>query len=270
MLNASITVYTALYGSYEKLVEQPISAHSNAKFICFTDDPDLCSDTWEIRVQEPALPHDSIRSARKVKILGFEDLDTDVSVWIDNRIVLKIRPERLVEMYLNDADLALPLHDHRLSVEAEFREVIAAGLDNRIKVREQLEFCTMIAPEVLSEAPLWTAIILRRKSLHLLTAMERWWDQVALFSRRDQLSVNYALKSAGLRVNTFHLPNMESEVHDWLRADKLPKRNDVLYNPGFHYSIGRHILDAVTGNRWSIRVRNKLQRILRSRMKDAP
>ena len=51
--------YTALIGSYERLQEQPEAKNTDIPFICLTDDPSLTSETWEVRLIEPAFerPH---------------------------------------------------------------------------------------------------------------------------------------------------------------------------------------------------------------------
>jgi hypothetical protein len=61
-------VYTALIGGYEVLNEQPIAATSSLPFICLTDDPELRSETWQIRRVEPLFGLDSIRSQREFKL----------------------------------------------------------------------------------------------------------------------------------------------------------------------------------------------------------
>ncbi len=260
MTSNAITVYTAIFGNYEGLVEQPAAVASDAKFVCFTDNADLVSTTWDIRVVEPALPYDSVRSARRVKILGFRELESDVSIWIDNRVILKVSPESLVQQFLSDNDIAIPSHDHRDSVHSEYREVMAAGLDSRQRVREQLQMMQRFAPRVLDETPLWTAIILRRRAGAVVFAMEKWWDQVAMFSRRDQLSCNFAMSTSKTRLRVIDIPNTESHLHQWLRADQLPKRNDVLYSQGSRYTFLQHLVDTLAGNSLIVKARNRMQR----------
>jgi len=67
-------VYTTLVGGYEALNEQPVAANSRFAFICLTDDPDLRSETWQIRRVEPLFRLDPIRSQRALKLLPHEHL----------------------------------------------------------------------------------------------------------------------------------------------------------------------------------------------------
>lgn len=49
-------VYTALLGRYEELNEQPTALNTDIPFICFTDDPNLVSETWQIHLVDPLFP----------------------------------------------------------------------------------------------------------------------------------------------------------------------------------------------------------------------
>src|SRR5215210_7134454 len=57
-------VFTALVGGYETLTEQPVAAESDFEFVCFTDDAELSSETWQIH-PERALDEVRARRARE-------------------------------------------------------------------------------------------------------------------------------------------------------------------------------------------------------------
>ena len=46
-------VYTVLMGRYEPLLEQHVASHFDTDLVCFTDDGDASSATWEIRHVDP-------------------------------------------------------------------------------------------------------------------------------------------------------------------------------------------------------------------------
>lgn len=216
-MSADLTVYTALLSGYEQLLEQPVAADSGARFVCLTDDPDLASDTWEIRQVRPAFPEDRIRSSRRLKILGYRELETDVSLWIDNSVLLQRDPVELVESWLTEhSDIALPMHSFRTTVTAEADAVIEERRARADDVRAQLGVYHRTAPEKLGTNPRWTAILARRRSADLDAAMERWWDHVCRYTPRDQLS--YVVSTAGVRERTVPIDNWTSEWHAWPRA----------------------------------------------------
>ena len=116
-------VYTVLFGGYEELSEQPIRQRSQLDFLCLTDDPDLRSDTWEIRVVEPFLYGDSVRSSREPKIRPHLHLHGhDVSLYIDNSVRLLEPPEVVIEMLLpGEKKLGVLEHSFRRHRRARVR-----------------------------------------------------------------------------------------------------------------------------------------------------
>lgn len=209
-------VYTALMGNYEQLNEQPLAASSEFDFICFTDDPDLVSETWTIRLVQARFSQDSIRSARYIKILGPELLkEYDESLWIDNTVQLRVAPEQLLQDWLSDADFAVPLHSFRDTVAGEFDAVNDAGLDDPPRIYEQLFAYAAANEHQLQDKPYWTALLARRHTHDIQETMRRWYDHVLRYSRRDQLSINHVLSITKLKVNGIEIDNHNSVFHQW-------------------------------------------------------
>lgn len=206
-------VVTALIDGYEPLAEQPIAARSDLRFICVTDDPALTSDTWEIRVVEPAFPRDPVRSARRIKILVHEYVpDCDETLFIDNAITLRERPETILDAVLADHDLALVRHSFRESLTDEFVVVADDGLDDPSRVYEQLMHYTAAYPEVLDQRPFSAGFIARRRTPVVEATMRTWFDHLLRYSRRDQLSLNVALALHGLEPTTLALDNADNPL----------------------------------------------------------
>ena len=222
-------VYTALMGSYEELGDQPIAATSSVPFICFTDNPTLRSASWDVRVVEPALPADSVRSARALKIRGHDALSGfDETLWIDNTVLLRKDPDELLDDWLSDTDFALPRHSFRGTVAAEFDAVVQAGLDDRARVYEQLNAYGSLSPEELTREALWTAILARRSTTQTKETMRIWLDNVLRYSRRDQLSIAFAIAASGQTVRTIDIDNWGSPWHEWpiaLKRQSKPRAN---------------------------------------------
>jgi hypothetical protein len=209
-------VYTALLGGHEELLEQPVARSSPVPFVCFTDDPSLRSDDWEIQLVEPALAADAIRSARALKILGHPRLDAfDETLWIDNRVRLRVDPTPLLDGWLLESELAVPGHSFRADVVTEFGAVLAAGLDEAARLYEQLTHYTVLAPDLLLAPAPWTGIVARRRTEAVATGMRQWLTHVFRYSRRDQLSFVQAMHETSTRWTSVKLDNLESEVHEW-------------------------------------------------------
>lgn len=212
-----ICVYTVLLGGYDALLDQPIGAQSEADFICFTDDSELTSQSWRTVSVEPFLPQDLHRSSRVYKILGHPMLeDYDVTICIDASVLLRARPEEIVaELLAADVDMAMAEHSFRDSVLDEFDEVVRLNYDDRARVYEQLTDYAIHQPEALTAKPLWGGLLVRRQTPSVAAAMRMWFDQVLRYSRRDQLSLPYALQRSGLAYRAVALDNFSSALHEW-------------------------------------------------------
>jgi hypothetical protein len=210
-------VYTILVGGYERLNEQPVAAESALPFICLTDDPGLKSETWQVVQIEPTFALDPIRSQRDLKTRPHLRLPSfDRSLYIDNSVILKVRPEVLFETWLADCSFALPLHSFRETVLDEFIEVAQLGLDDATRVFEQLNHYALGAPDVLEQKPWWSAILLRDHGDARVRAMsELWASHIFRYSRRDQLSINLAFHRTGLTPKAIEIDNHESPFHRW-------------------------------------------------------
>jgi hypothetical protein len=185
-------------------------------FICFTDDDSLTSSVWDLRVVTPLFPLDLQRSQRELKIRGCsETRGYDRTLYIDNSVTLKIPPRDFLDEWLEEHDVAVPLHSWRDTVRDEFAAVVAAGLDDLARVSEQLETYSEIAPGVLDEQPLWNGMIARRNTPAVHQVMNRWFDEVLRYSRRDQLSANYIFANAPISLARMELDNHDSPVHVW-------------------------------------------------------
>jgi hypothetical protein len=213
---ARLVVYTALVGGEEHLREQPVASASSADFVCLTDDPGLRSDTWQVVVVEPRLPTDPVRSARALKILGHPTLaGYDRSLWVDNAVELRARPETFVDEWLAQADVAAPLHTLYPTALAEAEASIDLGKDDHLRVFEQLAHYVRTSPASLEANPHWTGLLARRRTARVDAAMTTWWEHVLRYSRRDQLSFGVVMAGAGLLLNSVALGNLDSPLHRW-------------------------------------------------------
>ncbi|HEY4250762.1 MAG TPA: hypothetical protein VGM87_06165 [Roseomonas sp.] len=213
-------LYTVMMGGYERLNEQPVATHSTLPFICLTDDPALRSGSWDCHLVEPVFPRDPVRSQRDLKIRPHLHLPGFArSIYIDNTVILKEPPERLLELADPATGFLLPAHGSRETVLDEFLEVSRVGFDDSVRIFEQLHHYMLHGPEVLQERPWWTAIMVRdHRSARVRAMLEIWALHVMRYSRRDQLSVNTAFRAAGLQPTLLPVPLLDSDLHRWPEA----------------------------------------------------
>lgn len=212
-----LCVYTVVTGQSERLNDQPIANSSDVPFICLTDDPSLQSDCWQIRLISPTFGMDSIRSQRIWKLQPNRYLpEFDHSIYVDNSIVLTELPEKILERYAPTSGFAIFWHSFRNAVLDEFLEVLKDGLDDPARIFEQLNHYSAETPAVLEETPFWAGILIRQHENPAVIRMQDiWLAHVLRYSRRDELSVNWAFRAAKLAPDFHALDNHHSWFHVW-------------------------------------------------------
>jgi hypothetical protein len=229
----SRVVYSALIGNYEMVLPRHVEPEDDIDFLFLTDSPNVDPGRgWKIVEIEPRFARDSVRSARRIKIRGHEALaGYEQTLWLDNRVKLKGKAQPLFDL-LRDKDLVLPKHSYREKLAEEFSEVIRAGYDDPRAVREMYRMARDCG--VLDLKPFWTGMMLRKANAEVRECMEHWFELLLLTTRRDQLSINVALKAASsrLRVGTLDIDNLSSSYHEWLALAGLNRRKAVqLWRP---------------------------------------
>jgi hypothetical protein len=213
-----LAVYSVLFGRYESLIEQPVAASYGAHLVMFTDDPDLRSETWEVRYLAPRLPGDPARSSRWPKVFPHRLFpDHDVSLYIDNLVLLKRDPATMAnELLPPESDMASIRHGWRTDVLDEAAAVERLGLDAPWLVAEQLRHYAASDPESLRGGLLSNGVMLRRHHAPgVMAVMDRWWDQILRYSRRDQLSLPWCLRAEGLQPLVHELDNFDNDWWQW-------------------------------------------------------
>jgi hypothetical protein len=144
------------------------------------------------------------RNSRIYLALPHKFLDCEISMLISGEVFLKVPPERLVEEWLGDADMALFKHPWR---DCAHEEAVAA--EHRIKrpdemtiVREQQKHYKKIGfPAHCGTLP-ETAIIIRRHNKIVKDFCNAWWAEMCRWSYRDQVSFSVVLAEfPDLKVN---------------------------------------------------------------------
>lgn len=184
-------VYTAIYGGYDTLREQPVQPGFD--MVCFTDDPDLTSTQWRV-IHAPRRERHPRMSAKWLKAHPHKALpDYEHTVWIDGGV--QIQCEDFAETVLaasTDTGLSLIRHPwrDRVADEAKF----CADLDKyrHQPMMEQVEHYRRKGfPD---ESGLWAGGIIGRDSRRIIRTLgRRWWRENQRWTWQDQLSLAYLL-----------------------------------------------------------------------------
>jgi hypothetical protein len=196
-----IAVYTAIAGARDRLkTDQCRDGADFYAFVDFEGPDDLPTDSgWRF---DPVcrLFTDPRRNAKIHKILSHLYLPGyRYSIWMDGSVSLRVPAADLVRQFLDGADVAMFRHRWRRCAYD-----VAANC-----ARLHLDYEGLIAAQVAQlERRGWQrgagqhecAVILRRHTYAVERFNALWWADVCRFSRRDQISVEWAAAAAGLRI----------------------------------------------------------------------
>ena len=185
-------VYTAIFGDYEDLLE-PKVVNPNWDYICFTDNPNLTSNIWEIRLIDN-LELDNVRNARVVKILPHKFLkEYDYSIWVDAGFQIIGDIEEYIIKYSTGKSMLGFIHSDRVCVYDEATACINAKKDDEQIIENQIsKYKKECFPEHFGLIE--TGVLFRKHHDNdLIKVMEDWYSEVINFSKRDQLSFPYVL-----------------------------------------------------------------------------
>lgn len=211
-------IYTCITGGYDNLIQHNYQDH-NWDYICFTDNRQLLQKgkvgVWVIKpLQFKEL--DNVRNARWHKTHPHNLVNEyEYSIWLDGNI--NVTGDLLFNNAKKCIDehriISVPEHpkrkciyDEAITVKA-LRKDVPEVIDAEISELRKLNFPENIG---LNETNILFRFHNEKKCINI---MNDWFDFIQKFSRRDQLSFNYALWK-----NNYNMKNFS-------------EKKDVRYNP---------------------------------------
>jgi hypothetical protein len=205
-------IYTAIFGGKD-ILHESLFLPKGFDFVCFTDNKDLRSTHWNIRVVSPFLK-DPVRNARYYKIMAHQVLpEYEQSVWIDGNMIVKGNVDVWVKKYLSFSHFATFDHSKQkrrifkffwIQDKALARDCIYDELQQLVTRTEKGMYMDDIETMKKQVAKYQeegypkhnglavTMIMLRNHhDKKVIELMEAWWREIEHGSRRDQLSLNY-------------------------------------------------------------------------------
>ena len=196
-----LVIYTAISGDYDLLID-PIYVNPDYDYVCFTDNPNITSDVWDIRLMED-LELDNTRKSRLYKILPHKYLsDYKYSIWVDSGFILVGDLGEYVNQYRNTSNILAVSHSERDSVYQEMEAVIKAKKDNLPIIKKQIKryhkegFPDNIG---LIESGL---LFREHNNPKVINLMNDWYNEVINYSKRDQLSFSYVCWKNNFKFDT--------------------------------------------------------------------
>jgi len=219
-----ICVYTCITGNYDNLIEIK-KIDTNIDYICFTNNENLKSNTWDIKYIHEDL--DNLTLARKIKILGYKYLkEYGLLIWIDGAINI----EQPVTKFLNDCcdlnkyDMIAFKHKYRDCIYDEINECVRLNkesIDNAHRLEQFLQDNKYPKNNGLIES----TVLVRKNNLAVNKLMDDWYNMLFLYSRRDQLSFNYCLWKNPIRINFLNMYVFDNMYFKHSGHNKIKKTN---------------------------------------------
>lgn len=191
-------LYTVLTGGYDQLNEIPKKLADSERwdFICITDNPELSSETWKIRVVDNEQGLDPVRLSRLYKVHNhLVDSSHDLSIYVDANIRIRGDLDLFLSQALpSDESLGMLYHPFHSSLEQEVELCMRTVRDDPELLEKQ--FLNYTENEKFSDPypHINARLIVRRQGDPRVQAlMETWFNQLTLWSCRDQVSFNFSL-----------------------------------------------------------------------------
>lgn len=185
-----VVIYTVITGNYDSL-STPSFRSEGVDYLCFTNNRELQSDFWEIRHIEDGILND-VGLSRKPKILAHLYVgEYDTSIYVDAKYHIRGDLLEYARTYWGQSDMLSFPHFRRDSVYEEAAACIEEKKGSPYLLKRQLE--AYQKDDFPDDVGLFEngCIVRRHNSPQLIQLMEAWWDQLNIFSARDQLSLPY-------------------------------------------------------------------------------
>jgi glycosyltransferase involved in cell wall biosynthesis len=213
-----IALYTAICGNYDS-VKLPETIDARIDYFIFTERADQEQTLYTVR----PIPHyseDSTRTARYAKTHPhFLLSEYDIVVWIDANIMILGDIFPLIEEFLASGKPvgAIP-HPVRKSVYEEVDACIERNKDSADLITAQITRYRARGFDC-SDLIETNFMMFDLRDERVRKFLDTWWAEVDNFSKRDQLSVNFALRQAGV---------------EWHRITEFP--NSLRNHPKFAFA----------------------------------
>ena len=185
-----MAVYTAITGDYDNLAV-PEYINDNFDYICFTDNKNLKSDFWEIRLMED-LDLDNTKKARHYKALPHLYLsEYDYSIWMDGAFKITGNLENLINEYAKNKTVMCIVHDERDCIYGEANTCLERKMDSEDIILAQMnKYKAEGFPE--NQGLISSGVLFRKHNdPSVIKLMNEWYNEINNHSKRDQLSFNY-------------------------------------------------------------------------------
>lgn len=211
------TLYSCIIGQYDS-IKQPFNVSQHWRYLMFTDqDFDLPkNNVWEI-VKVPVLECGPAKTARRIKILFHEYIDTEESLFIDGTFFVNCDLNRWWRRFREP--MTCITHPFDKCIYTDIQSCLGGKKGNFWDlVRQANDYKAMGIPE--NNGLIASGILMRRNTPEVIDLCKTWWNQVEEYSERDQIAFGYA---------AWKHPGIHNTI-EW----NYTKQNEFIHIPHVH------------------------------------
>ena len=201
--NKKIVIYSALFGNYDAI--PPIQKQNQFDYFLFTNIIIKTKTNWTL-LKIPNIVNNLnmniVKKQRFIKLhphLFFKNYD--LSIYLDTNLIIYGNITEFLERLLTPKyNIYIFEHPLRNCIYSEILVVIKYKKEKKdisMKVQKRYKMEQFPQKIGLSENCL---IIRRHNKKNCINLMEKWWEEIKRFSKRDQLSLNYVLWKSGIKI----------------------------------------------------------------------
>jgi hypothetical protein len=190
-------VYTTIYGDYDNLKDQP---DIGVRYVCYTDNPNLRSDVWEI-IYDPIYPHlhPRLRAKFRKLICPFDTL----SLFIDGSIEI-VNPNIIEELskFLKNGWATYVHPSGRTCITTELAESLPMEKYQDLPLQEQVDY--YFKQGLPKDFGLWACGVMIRDG-KFEDFGSKWMLENLAWTYQDQLSLPYLAWKEKFKLDTIML-----------------------------------------------------------------
>ncbi len=188
-----IVVYTAIFGNYDVL-KVPETLNPEYDYVCFTDIPIKGHPVWQFR-HATYFHSDTTRIARYYKLHPHTCLNEyDIAVWVDANILIRKDINYLIEAFKQgNKPLGIFTHYQRNCTYSEATACITGSKDEGEVIERQIKRYRLEGLPENKGLPETNMLISKPSDPKAHEIFSLWWKELDNGSKRDQVSVMYAL-----------------------------------------------------------------------------
>lgn len=200
-------LYSCITGGYDAVPEYKFVA-PGWDYVLFTDNKKLIRAGrvahWTVR---PLMfsAETNVKNARWHKVNAHKLFpEYDYSLWVDSNIIINNpKPFKMMDDLIEQNVLvAVPNHMERHCIYAEAQIIKEYHIEWPDIVDDEMRY--LRKDNYPENNGLSETNILLRKHNAMRTALDLWWKMIAEFSKRDQLSFNYAMWKYGIEIRPIY------------------------------------------------------------------